>query len=617
MRRIRQNSVYTLEATETYDENNPATGPVSWGTDAEIESQNQAMTATTGDKSHLGALITFTPDLPDLFNGAYVKIRPVYAGNETPAIELWTHNSVSGAWEKNRRVSISNLLVGVRSTEAKVFRLILDSGGLDNIDQVWITMAPSSPLGSQANAFLAIWMYGTCNERVFTPDCPPDVPPEDCVENNDTEDDTNETLPCDCAQIARTLGVNPADLCAEGFDLAAFLDTLGIPLDEICGPPGTGISDCETFARSLGLDPNIVCRDLTCSEVAAALGLDPNDICTGPLGPTGPFDCEAAARFLGLDPEATCRRDPPFPNEQFPTDPCDQEGVYVDPETLEPAPDPQCNAPAVIDSPDWHKVYENLFFYADSQSNVARVRAQQLTKSQFLRLRLLPPELQFYQNLQDITNYLQSDAFNPCANFNTRAMTFFFHGLQEGMVLTVTVNTFPVEDFIARTVPRYLRQLKRGEFPPENLAAFQSVPLCSGGGTQPQLVFGRDFSVVPQIDKYTGDPIEPGTYHILRGASEGPQYDFLEIRPLRRGLAPSNPLAAVDSFPTCSPVPYVPPCCQVLAPGFAFMIRFALYLPISNGAPMIDATDFSITRTKDFFHSTITVDTTSFSVCWP
>lgn len=161
---------WSLDATETYDNPNttdPFSGAMTWGTDPEINSQDQDFTITTGAITHLGALMTFTAGAPDAFGGALVKLRPTYAVGETPLLEMWTYDGAT--WTLRRRVQITNVsFLGTRSGEAKVFDLIL-SQQLAGVVSVWITMAPSSPQGTQLNNFLAIHLYGSCNEQVTTP----------------------------------------------------------------------------------------------------------------------------------------------------------------------------------------------------------------------------------------------------------------------------------------------------------------------------------------------------------------------------------------------------------------------------------------------------------------
>lgn len=606
-RRIRQDGVWTLEATETYDENNPADSPVSWGSTADVEAMNQAMSATTGGVTHLGALLTFDPDLPDIFNGVYVKVRPTYTAPEAPAIEMWTHNAVTGDWTKKRRVVMSNLLVGVRSGEFKVFSLF-QSFGDDNIDQVWITMAPSSPLGTQELEFFVIWPYGTCNETLVIPD--------DCLPEEECDLPPLPDLPGvpSCRDIARLLGIDPS-ICDQTPPLTCdeIAALFGLDPNEVCH----GDIGCIAIARSLGLDPELLCGGgVTCEDIAGALGLDPTIVCVD-----GRIDCTQVAFALGLDPQEMCQADPPFP----PTDPanplgvepCTGGGVYIDPETLEPAADPDCDAPSEIQSPTWNKVYENWFVYTDKPSAAANVRAQKLPSYIEKELRDIPNERTFYRAMQTARNYLIAEAFNVCANApdNTRDINFYFHGLVEGMVITVTVETFKTTTFLTRTVPRWLRDLRNGNFPPDNVAGFKNVPLCGGGGIDPQLVFGRNFTLTPQIDKYSGDAIEPESFHILRGVTEDPSFDFLQLRPLRFGLAAGNPLSAPDG--SCIPSPYTGPRGQAFNEGFSFLVRFTVYTPVVDGEPLVSGTDVSIKTTIDNTHSTTFPENTAFDVCWP
>lgn len=162
---------WSLSATESYADPNttdPDSIDVSWGTDPEVATQDQDLTQTTGQKTHLGALIKFTAGAPDQFGGALVKLKPTYAVGETPLLEMWTYDG--STWTLRRRVQITNVsFLGTRTGEAKVFDLIL-SQSLTGVTKVWITMAPSAPTGTQANAFLGVHLYGACNEEVVIPD---------------------------------------------------------------------------------------------------------------------------------------------------------------------------------------------------------------------------------------------------------------------------------------------------------------------------------------------------------------------------------------------------------------------------------------------------------------
>lgn len=161
---------WALEATETYVDGSPATAPVSWGTAAERDSQNQDFTLTTGAIQHLGALMTFESGrIPDGFGGVIVKVKPTYTAPEAPFIEVWTQDADTTDWTRRRAVNMSDLAVGTRSGEAKIFELLFSSQ-LENVAAVWVTMKPSSPLGSQVMRFLAIHLYGSCDSDVNTPD---------------------------------------------------------------------------------------------------------------------------------------------------------------------------------------------------------------------------------------------------------------------------------------------------------------------------------------------------------------------------------------------------------------------------------------------------------------
>lgn len=185
---------WTLEATETYNAASPGAGPVSWGTAAERDSQNQDFTLTTGEITHLGALMTFVDGrIPDGFGGVITKVRPSYTAPEAPFIEVWTQDATSLVWTRRRSVNMSDLAVGTRSGEAKIFELLFSSQ-LTNVGAVWVTMAPSAPLGTQVMRFLAIHLYGSCDTDLNTPDGGGEELPEPC----ETPEECRLPGPHDC-----------------------------------------------------------------------------------------------------------------------------------------------------------------------------------------------------------------------------------------------------------------------------------------------------------------------------------------------------------------------------------------------------------------------------------
>lgn len=154
---------WTLQKTTTFVVGSPADSPIAWpGTVSDME---QDFRATTGAQTALGALLTFTT-IPDGFGGVIVKVATTYGVSDLPRIELWSH-TVAGGWVLRRSVLISNLDIGARSGEAKIYDLTL-STQLTLVDKFWVTIKPTS---TESNTFLAIHPYGSCDIDIVLPTC--------------------------------------------------------------------------------------------------------------------------------------------------------------------------------------------------------------------------------------------------------------------------------------------------------------------------------------------------------------------------------------------------------------------------------------------------------------
>lgn len=213
-----------LYETSNYDENNPAGTTSPW---ASPQTMDQDFTNTTGEHAAEGAKLTFV-SFPQDFWGCLVKIKPTYASSENPKLELWTHAGTT--WTKRRSITLSDLSVGTRSGEARVFDLLLDAP-VQGVTDVWVTMNPD---GTSTNSFLGIQLYGDC---ATSPDIPPvENPPEIEIdwpyENPGTPDDPTPVFP------GFTIKRSMNDYLAAGYDPFSYqaLSTVGIGMVFVMTP---------------------------------------------------------------------------------------------------------------------------------------------------------------------------------------------------------------------------------------------------------------------------------------------------------------------------------------------------------------------------------------------
>ncbi len=209
-----------------------------------------------------------------------------------------------------------------------------------------------------------------------------------------------------------------------------------------------------------------------------------------------------------------------------------------------------------------------------------------------------------------------TEVFDKCYLFDTREFYMVFSQLVPGTVITISAHVVPVEQFVSTTVPGWLRDLKRGNFPPKVRAGIRTFPLCGGGGSQPQMKIFRDFNVTPQFTKYTGDPIEPGSYHLVAGTPEVGIPEVFAFVPTRFQDASGNPLTVDNLFPECNPQPSQPG--QAWNQGWAVAVRLAAYTPIVDGEPLITSSGLSVSRQiasgpiQNANYAALTLD-----ACWP
>lgn len=169
-------TAWTTQATTTYDSNNPAASPGSWGSTPQVALLDRDLDATGSLTSHLGALITFS-SRPDFFWGVIVKVIPTYSTLEDPKLEMWTFDGVT--WTKRRRVDMPAL---VRSGDSVVVDLTLSTPQQD-VQAVWVTLAPTA---AETLSWIALHLYGDCEVQIATPDCPAFSTPPDCSIDCDT-----------------------------------------------------------------------------------------------------------------------------------------------------------------------------------------------------------------------------------------------------------------------------------------------------------------------------------------------------------------------------------------------------------------------------------------------
>lgn len=242
---------WTVESTTTYNGADPADSPVAWGGDeTDLE---RDFRATTNPETSLGALITFTPNVPDGFGGVLVKVSVTYT-TESPRLELWTHSG--STWTLRRSILVSNIVVGARSGEAKVYDLLLSSQ-LDDVDQVWVTLKPT---GAESMDFIALHPYGSCDTDInlptcenFTGGCIPEIEcldPTTWVTNPDCEppepsevDGSCEDCPFPDPNPEGTIEFPPfvLDIAGEAASQYTFISTFGWGYTVVCGAitPGT------------------------------------------------------------------------------------------------------------------------------------------------------------------------------------------------------------------------------------------------------------------------------------------------------------------------------------------------------------------------------------------
>lgn len=324
---------YTLEATSTYDEAEPAQVPTAMAAD-DVETLDQEVSVSIPPAltvTQLGTLITFTR-FPKFFTGITVKIRPTYDSDagEDPYLELWTHDSESDEWTRRASKQLRNGFVGCPSGKVKYY------GGNDidgfflavpreTVDKVWITLAPGT-VGAPTLEFVALHVFGRCvDEPVIDGSCEAD-PTIECLPTDANGDPEG---PADCEDL-----VESGDLPPGSCDTPPY-DTPRLPPGGPGGPaPGPGsppfeppvfptVDLCDpaalqAFKDSMTPEQLEYFLELMGDSELPCLEPDPEGVKTpNPIAP------------INADPNG----DPILPRQPV--------EVYVDPNTLDPDEDPR------------------------------------------------------------------------------------------------------------------------------------------------------------------------------------------------------------------------------------------------------------------------------------
>ena len=328
---------YTLEETSAYDDTNPAATTAAWPDDDAADQLFTQQNATLVTAQ--GALVTFQR-FPDTFLGAMVKARATYDfdAGEDPALEMWTHDSVTNDWTLRRRILFSNVFVGAASGVRKVYDLTFFPF-LRTVDKVWLTMDPGDT-GTPTMEFMSIQLFGQCEAslRVDTSD-----PYDPCANPTDPfytgfDDEGNPCPGTTFGPPATDDGPPELDVCnpasvqqfrdfaatIPGFleVFEAWLATNAEAINLYCAgiTPGPAPEPPSPPGSPPALPPLDLCDQTSIDAFRAALSGNATQL------------AEFETYLDGLT-------DSGFFDLVCP--PAEPEEVYVDPETLEPADDPE------------------------------------------------------------------------------------------------------------------------------------------------------------------------------------------------------------------------------------------------------------------------------------
>lgn len=337
---------YEFLATTAYDANNPAATTFAW---PDSDAMDQEFDEPSPDEVEAeGVLITFDR-FPDAFEGAMVKIRPTYTDPEAPSFELWTHNSETDDWTKQRRIDLFNLFVGVESNQRRIVDFTFFPFE-PNVDKVWITMDPG-PSGTPTMRFIAIKLFGQCEPTLRIPNPPGTGEGDPCALHPDGVDANGN--PC----------LVPGQNCS---DFPEFC-TAPPPLD-LCNP--TSIVAYEDYLRNIpgALDEFQSWFATNAALIAAVCAGNsppsdpPPDMPLPPLPPLPPLDlCDSTSvdafrAAVGGDADQLATFEDFlsgleevgfFDTSCAPVEPPEQ---YIDPETDTPAEEPVDEEPAPFEA---------------------------------------------------------------------------------------------------------------------------------------------------------------------------------------------------------------------------------------------------------------------------
>lgn len=340
---------YSFEETSAYDEDAPAATTSPWpDSNAMDQPFNTPSPVTVAAQ---GVLVTFDRT-PEAFNGGMVKIEPTYdtSTDEAPFIELWTHDSSTSDWTRRRRISLTNLFVGVESGTRKVMDMTFFSF-LQNVDMVWLTMDPGA-VGAPTMEWIAIQLFGYCKQMLQEDD--PGSGEDVC--NPDSEFYTGfdeDDKPCDPAIIYNICDPNNPDYSGYDESNNPCIDVdLCNPasveqyIDSLNGVPGATEAfmswyqtNLDSIARTcaginVGGDPPTPAPPLPVPPVFPQLDLCSQDSIDA-FRASVAGDADALALFDAFIDGLTA--DGYFTINCAPPDP---EPVYVDPTSQRPAADP-------------------------------------------------------------------------------------------------------------------------------------------------------------------------------------------------------------------------------------------------------------------------------------
>jgi hypothetical protein len=626
---------WTTSATETFDRNDPAEDPVTWGTAAEIAYLDRPFTATGNLVDHLGMLCTFggADTRPDrAFWGAQVKIQPTFTGDAAPFLELWT--LLGATWTMQRRVSIPAL---ARSGDVVVVDLLLREALLaadDALpDAVWIALDTATDVTLN---WLVCHLYGDCTldptfgclpdvdpENCDTPECavdpddwictplplPPEVPPLDPFEFPPVTVDVLMPATYQVAEDGSYTHVCPGptgirmyfgDLPGGGTVVVTLVDSAGLVFAE-----GT--------TQTVSLPETVI--DWTVDQ---GYGQSDPDIGAGSaLGYLPPIEVTRYVRFsftrTAADPFTLLdilayfwTYDLTYEEVCFVDDAPPQSG-------LPPAEDPRDDAGQT----DYQLVTETWFAFADTAANVAAARAAASTREAeyltyaggVLNYGLRPEDGALLRAAFDDIQQVLDDDYDPdvCQVHDHTRMVFTPTGLADGHVIAARLFVVPTAALMQATalrpgggvIPGYqLNPFRNGVTglpynPTADIDTILCPPCLSAPCDNPEDEQTGDLAQrfrwqlitdgAPQITKYAGAAIQPSAYHLERGVTENPAYDVLQIMPYP---VPDNPFAMTWD-PPCSSANFGR-CHQWFKAGWAYLVTFRVYEPVATpiGTPV-------------------------------